>query len=217
LNKISQAEGKIIFLPNPNAPTGEFIDINVLKKYIQNSNKLWIIDEAYNDFVDKKKSSFIPFINEFSNVIVLRTFSKSYSLAGSRIGIAISSNKKVIESFYNLKDSYNEDVLNIHIGKIALEDNQYFQKKTKQIISQRKKLAKSLLKLKFKVISSEANFLFVQPPNEFSAKNTYEYLKKNNILVRYFSNNKTNNFIRITIGKKQQNKKLIKQLKAYFS
>ena len=170
LDEISKAEGKLVFLPNPNAPTGEFIDINILKKYIQNSDKLWVIDEAYNDFVEDENSSFIPFINEFSNVIVLRTFSKSYSLAGSRIGYAVSSNKFIMKSFYGLKDSYNEDILSVHIGKIAIKDKRYFHKITQKIISQRKILTKKLQKLKFKVMPSEANFLFVLPPENISAE-----------------------------------------------
>lgn len=212
---LEQSSAKFVFLPNPNAPTGEFFEPAKLSKIIQHSNKLWLIDEAYNDFVETPNSSFIPFLQELPNAIVTRTFSKSYGLAGMRLGYVVSANPKVMQGLLAAKDSYNVDALAVQVGKAALHDQAYFKQTVGAVIEQRNFMHQQLLVLGFFVIPSQANFLLVAPPEPFLGQQVFAYLRSQKILVRYFSSVALKNFVRITIGNKEENKIIINQLKNF--
>ncbi|MDH5716784.1 MAG: histidinol-phosphate transaminase [Spirochaetia bacterium] len=209
LDKIKETYGKIVFLPNPNAPTGEYIHNSKLAAAIKNNDKLWIIDEAYNDFVEEKNPSFLDFIHDFENVIITRTFSKSHSLAGLRIGFAVSVNDDLMKSMYAMKDSYNEDVLAITAAKAAFEDEKYLKEQIKKIQAQKNVIINKLKNLDFTVLPSQANFILAKPPQSIRASELYQKLKEKKILIRYFAESKISEYIRISVGSEQENIKLI--------
>ncbi len=197
-----------IIIPNPNAPTGiaesreTFIDI-----IENNKDSIVIIDEAYVDF---GAESMLPLIERFDNLIVVRTFSKSRSLAGSRIGYAIAS-KEIIKALHNVKYSYNSytmDSLTIKIGIEAIRDEEYFRENINKVISTRKWTYDKLLELDYSVFFSSSNFLFVKPKG-ISARELFERLKDNNIYVRYFDKPRINEYLRISIGTDEEMKSLI--------
>lgn len=213
LSGLEQASAQLVFLPNPNAPTGEFFEPQLLAKTIQNSNKLWLIDEAYNDFVDMPQSSFIPYLQETVNAMVVRTFSKSYGLAGMRIGYIVSGNQNVMQGLLSAKDSYNVDALAARVGEASLGDQAYFKQTVQEVVEQRNFMHQQLLQLGFFIIPSQANFLLVSPPEPFSGEQIFEYLRSQKILVRYFSLDVLKNFVRITIGSKKENTIVLEKLK----
>jgi len=210
---LENSHAKIVFLPNPNANTGEYFDINKLANLIGSSKKLWILDEAYNDFVNSKPSSFLSIIKNFNNVIIVRTFSKSYALAGMRIGYIICMNNLYMDTFRAVKDSYNEDIASLYIGVAALQDRTWFNETVKKIQESRKALVRRLTELNFNVFPSEANFIVVEPPHPFEAVNLLNQLKEKKILVRYFNTPLLKKYLRITIGTEEENSVLLNELK----
>jgi len=214
LGQIERSDAKIAFISNPNAQTGEYFSLAKLSEIIKGSKKLWIIDEAYNDFVTEQNRSFIPLLSQHQNAIVVRTFSKSYSLAGMRIGYAVSANPDLIEGILSGKDSYNEDALSLLLGKLAIEDDTHFTSCIKKILSEKTRLQKVLEEKGFYIVPSQANFLLAMPPEKINAQEILEGLKKQKILVRHFKQNDLEKFIRITIGTEEENSRLISGIEA---
>ncbi len=211
LEALEESEAKGVFLANPNAITGEYIKCERLEKIIQKSNKFWIIDEAYIDFVDSERASFFNYLDGKENVIVIQTFSKSYGLAGLRVGYAITVNKTLMKTLYQIKDSYNQDYIAIQLACQALEDTTYYQIKIKEIKQQKEFLIDAFRKNNFLVLSSQANFILVKPQNE-TAYGIYQRLKEKKILVRYFKDRLLKNYIRISIGSPSENQTLLQEI-----
>ncbi len=203
-----------VVIPNPNAPTSigegrEFI-IDLLE---HNKDCIVIIDEAYADF---GKFSAIPLINQYDNLVVTRTFSKSRALAGMRIAAAYAS-PYLIQYLDAVKDSYNSypvDRIAIETAIASIKDDEYFKSTTKKIIDTRERTAKSLRELGFDVAESSTNFLFAEHKS-FKAKDIFEYLKTQKMFVRYFNKERIDNRLRITIGTDEQMDKMIQALKEY--
>lgn len=218
LLSLEQSPAKIIFLPNPNAPTGDFIDTGLLSKTIAESNKLWVIDEAYNDFAEVENPSFISRVLDHDNVIVTRTFSKTHGLAGLRLGYAISSNPQIMEAFYAMKDSYNIDAIAVRTGLAAFTDEDYVKQQIKKVNSERMRLSNELEQLGFYVRPSQANFLLVKPSESSpTAEHIYTALKDKKILVRFFKKPVLEKYLRISIGTPEENNRLLTQLKQIIS
>jgi histidinol-phosphate aminotransferase len=211
LELLEDSDASLVFLPNPNAPTGEFIEPDVLEKVIQKSSKLWIIDEAYNDFVNHNHKSFIERLENNSNVIVTRTFSKSHSLAGLRVGYTLSKNTYINRGLKAGKDSYNEDALALQLADAAFRDQPYYDSIAKQIITSRINLKGQLEKLNFSVLPSEGNFLFVRHQSVQAVK-ILNSLKANKILIRHFPDKALEEYLRITIGTELENEELFRTL-----
>lgn len=201
-----------IVIPNPNAPTSLLLSINSLKQIVEkNQDSLVIIDEAYIDFGGE---SMVDYINEYDNLLVIQTFSKSRSLAGMRIGIALG-NKDLIEGLNRVKNSFNSYTVNrlsLVAAKESLLDEEYFNKTVNQIIATREWVIKELKNLDFHVLESKTNFLFVSH-NKVPAEFLYLKLKEKGILVRYFNKERIDNYLRITIGSDFDMKILIETLK----
>jgi histidinol-phosphate aminotransferase len=193
LEKVGDA--KLFIIPRPNAPTGNSFSKDKLADFCGRFNGAVLIDEAYADFCSDNCLDFLP---EFENVIVSRTLSKSYSLAGVRMGYALAS-KDIIEGLMKVKDSYNVNMLTQMIANAALRDRGYFEQTVAEIKRLREKLRESLQDLSFKVMPSETNFLFASPPDG-DGEGCYNFLKARNILVRYFPGERTGKFLRISIG-----------------
>ena len=215
LEELKKQNGGVI-IPNPNAPTGKYIDVEDLRKLVEvNKDSVVIIDEAYVDFGGE---SMVKFVKDYDNLLVVQTLSKSRSLAGLRVGFALG-NKDLIEGLNRIKNSINSYTLDriALVGATeAIKDEEHFQKITKKIIATREKAVKDLERLDFKVLESKSNFLFVSH-NKVSGKVLYETLRDQGVLVRYFNKDRIDNFLRITIGTDEEMSILIQKLELILS
>ena len=198
----------LAMLTRPNAPTGNAIPRESIEKFCRDFDGVVTIDEAYADFAD---DDCVEFATKFDNVLVMRTFSKSYSLAGVRLGYAIGA-KELIDGLMKLKDSYNLDMMTQTVGLAAFEDQATLQKHVSMIRATRSRLAGELEKLRFRVIPSQTNFLFVSPPDGDAAR-IFSELRKNAVIVRYFPGEVTGNYLRITVGTDEETDRLLELLK----
>lgn len=209
------AENGGIVFPNPNAPTGIALSVADIEDIIQhNPNSIVIVDEAYIDFGG---TSVLPLIDKYDNLIVVQTFSKSRSMAGMRIGFAIS-NPNLIRVLNDCKFSFNSYTMNqttIAAGVAAVSDRAYLEKTVAKIVATREHAKKVLAEMGFQFPDSQSNFLFVTHP-DYSAKELYEMLKEQHIFVRYFGTGRTKDYLRITIGTDEQMETLYAALRAYF-
>ena len=203
-----------IVIPNPNAPTGLACDSSVLEEIVKNNpSSVVIIDEAYGDF---NGESMLPLVSKYDNLLVVMTFSKSRSLAGSRIGFAFGS-KKLISYLKDVKYSFNSytmDRITIQIGKASLEDESYFTEKVNAIVDTREWTKDRLKELGFSFPDSKTNFIFATHASA-AAEDIFEYLKSKKIYVRYFKKPRIDNYLRITIGTREEMETLIEVLKQY--
>ena len=209
------AENGGIVFPNPNAPTGIALSVADIEDIIQhNPDSIVIVDEAYIDFGG---TSVLPLIDKYDNLIVVQTFSKSRSMAGMRIGFAIS-NPNLIRVLNDCKFSFNSYTMNqttIAAGVAAVSDRAYLEKTVAKIVATREHAKKVLAEMGFQFPDSQSNFLFVTHP-DYSAKELYEMLKEQHIFVRYFGTGRTKDYLRITIGTDEQMETLYAALRAYF-
>ncbi len=205
-------KGKTVVIANPNAPTGLALSQKDIEKIIaSNPGNIVIIDEAYMDFC---KSSCNALVSKYPNLIVCRTFSKSHSLAGMRVGYALAQ-KEIIDDLNKLKYSFNPYNMNsvaIAAASAAIKDDEYYGKNTDEIIRIREKTKIDLAEIGFSGTDSKSNFLFVTH-NKIPAETLYNELFRKKILVRYFSKERINNYLRITIGSENQMEALINALK----
>ncbi len=192
-----------IVIANPNAPTGLCLSLEEIEKILRaNPDRVVTIDEAYVDFGGV---SCVPLIKKYDNLLVTQTFSKSRSLAGGRLGMAIGS-EGLIEDLKKMKYStnpYNVNRLTAAAGKAALQEKAWFEGNVKEIIKTRAYTASELKKLGFEVLDSKANFLFART-DKVSGQALYEGLKKRGVLVRHFTGARIKEFNRITVGTKAQ-------------
>ena len=205
--------GGIIF-PNPNAPTGVEMPLDEIEDIVKhNSDVIVIIDEAYIYFGG---TSALPLINKYDNLLVVQTFSKSRSMAGSRIGYMIG-NPVLIKYINDVKYSYNSytmDRITLELGKEALLDQEYFKETCEKIIKTRETTKVELKKLGFDFNDSKSNFIFATHKT-YKAKDIFEYLKSQKIYVRYFDKERIDNHLRITVGTDEEMNRLIEVLKDY--
>lgn len=188
----------LFFVVRPNAPSSNSFPRKRMEQLCREINGIIWIDEAYADFGD---DDCLDFVNRFPNVIVSRTLSKSYSLAGLRVGLAFGE-KRMIEEMLKVKDSYNISLPAQIMGTAALNDTKYMKENTDKIRNTRDKTKNILEELGFQMPSPQANFIFAKPP--ISAENYVVALRKKNILIRYFPAPRTANFVRITIGTEEE-------------
>ena len=209
LQKFTEKEYDLIIISNPNNPTGIGFDINDVRVFLKNYKGLLVADEAYVDFYGE---SVISLVNEFENIIITRSFSKSYSLAGLRVGIAVA-NPEIINGFFKLKDSYNVNRISEAGAIAALKDTKSFKYNIEMIRNNKEYMEEQLRNLNFEIIPSKANFLFIKHP-QVRALKIYEELKRKKILVRYFQGPVQSEYLRITVGTMMQIKTLINELVA---
>jgi len=195
---------------NPNAPTGEFAEPKAISSFAKKFKGVVIVDEAYADFARGNCMS-LATAPRNRNVIVMRTFSKSYSLAGLRVGYCVGP-KDLIDALYKAKDSYNVDAVAQAVALAAFKDGAYHRKTVAKVVKTRKAFEKALAKRGWDVIKSESNFVFAKPPAGAAAKDVFSYLKSREIYVRYFPGPLTGDRLRITIGTDGQMKTLLDAL-----
>lgn len=206
--------GGVIF-PNPNAPTGELLPLAAVESIIQaNPDVIVVVDEAYIDFGGE---SALPLIHKYDNLIVVQTFSKSRSLAGSRIGYAIA-NATLIRYLNDVKYSFNSytmDRITIEVGTKAIADRAYFAETTQKIIATREWTKKELKKLGFVFGDSKSNFIFATHP-DIDVVKLFEDMKQADIYVRHFNKpERIRPYLRISIGTDGQMQEMIAFLKKY--
>lgn len=204
--------GRMVVLANPNAPTGRSIPVAEIRQICQtNPDHVVLIDEAYVDFGGETA---LPLVQEFDNLLVTRTFSKSRCLAGGRLGYAFGS-RALIEDLEKIKYStnpYNLDRLTLRLGVATVEAEDYYREKCAAICRTRQWTAGQLEAMGFQVLPSLTNFLFAKT-EAMDGQVLYQALKVRGILVRHFSNPRICQYNRITIGTQAQMEQLVQTLK----
>lgn len=187
-----------VVLANPNAPTGMELAPGVLREIIENANGPVIVDEAYAGF---GAQSVLPWVREYDNLLVVRTLSKAYSLAGLRAGYA-AGQKDLIRALETVRDSFNSypvDRLAAAGAAAALEDEAWHKECCERIVATRERTRERLRTLGHRVLPSKTNFLFVECRDP-DAATVFHLLRERGILVRYFGSGRTAGFLRVTIG-----------------
>lgn len=206
--------GTSLFLwTNPNAPTGTFTDPSVIKKFADGFPGVVIIDEAYADFAPGN-CMHLATAADNRNIIVMRTFSKSYSLAGLRVGYAVGP-EDLIGAMMKIKDSYNVDAIAQCVALAALRDRAWMLRNVKRIIRTREWFSKELADRGWNLTDSAANFVFARPPKPATAAGVFEFLKDNSIFTRHFKTPATRSRIRFTIGTDAEMKKTLSAIDKY--
>lgn len=209
---LAQQNAALTFLCNPNAPSGTHVGPGEIEKLARAVKGVLVVDEAYVDFAESEGASSIPLIGQLPNLIVLRTFSKSFSLAGMRIGLAFAD-EKIIAGMMKVKDSYNLNRLSMIAATAALEDMAWMQRNVRRIQRSRRKLTSALRRLGYDVYPSHANFILARKRDK-NLKTVYEQLKQRKILVRYFDVAGLQDCLRITVGTSKEIQALLKELGA---
>lgn len=211
IKKYIRKNGGIIF-PNPNAPTGRALRLADIKALLEsNTESVVVIDEAY---VDYGTESAVTLVNQYPNLLVTHTLSKSYALAGLRVGYAVG-HQDLIEALERVKNSFNSypiDKLAMAGSVAAIEDQEYLHKISKAVIQTRETLVKDLSQLGFETVPSQANFVFTKHPSKDAAQ-IAAALREKHIIVRHFKLPRIDQHLRITIGTDAQCTALIKELK----
>ncbi len=205
-------ESRLIFLCSPNNPTSNLLSESAIKKIIEGFNGIVVIDEAYIDF--SGTNGWLPMLPDYSNLVILRTFSKAWGLAGIRLGMAIAD-KEIIKALNKIKYPYNVNILTQAIAIKYLDKVERKEKLIKAIIKERNILQKKLESFKIvqKVYPSDANFLLIRINQPLKV---FNFLKDHKLIVRDRSRvTLCDNCLRITVGTKKENKELLNLLKEY--
>lgn len=201
---IACPEAKLIFLASPNPPVGKHLNRDYLEETCANAAGVVVIDEAYVDFSEK---NCLDLANQYDNVLITRTMSKSYSLAGMRVGFGIGSTA-LIEQMDKVRDSYNLDRVAQFLATAAFESHDYFEQIWQKVRHTRSRLITSLEKLDFSVFDSDSNFVLASP-RWIEASQLYAGLKKRKVLVRYFNHPRITDYVRISIGTDEEIDRLL--------
>jgi len=197
---------------NPNAPTGEFAEPKTIASFARRFKGVVIVDEAYADFA-RDNCMKLATAPRNRNIIVMRTFSKSFSLAGLRVGYCIGP-KNLIDALYKVKDSYNVDAIAQSVALAAVKDAKWMRANARKVIATRKRFVAELERRGWDVLPSESNFVFARPAHA-KASDVFERLKGRHIYVRYFSGPKTADRLRVTIGTDAQMEILLDALSEF--
>ena len=205
-----------MIFPNPNAPTGLLLSLENVEDIIRhNQDVVVIVDEAYIDFGGK---SALELTAKYENLLVVQTFSKSRSMAGMRIGFAIG-HPDLIKALNDVKYSYNSYTMNMPsliLGTETVKDDAYFRETVQKIIDTREWSKTRLTELGFTFPDSMSNFIFASH-NRVPAKELFEALKQQQIYVRYFNQPRLSNYLRISIGTREEMEELFAFLEKYLA
>lgn len=200
--------GRIFFLTTPNSPLGFAFPLEYIEELAKNCGGILVIDEAYADFADRNA---LELVKKYDNVVVTRTLSKSYALAGMRLGLAIAR-PEIIAALDKIRDHYNLDRLAQAACVAALQDQDYFRESCRRIIETRDWFTAELLKFGYSVIPSQGNYIFASPADK-SGQRLYDGLYARKILVRLLSDPLLIHGVRISIGTREEMQKTLEAIK----
>lgn len=215
---------KLAFIANPHAPSGLLTSVAQLARIAEQFTGVLVIDEAYADFIEPDQHyDTLPLIKQFDNVLILRTMSKGYSLAGLRFAYGLGPATLLAPMLYKTRDSYNTDVISQVLAAAALADRATAAVSWKKVREERSRVEISLQALGIHSAPSQSNFLLAQMPAddkryesaELMAREFYQRLKDDGILVRYFDQPRLRDKLRITIGTFDENQQLLQHLETY--
>jgi histidinol-phosphate aminotransferase len=209
VDALVDSKADAIYIVNPNAPSGTFVPPSKIEEVAKRFHGLVLVDEAYADFADE---NCLPLVKEHSNVVVTRTLSKAYCLAGLRFGYAIAQ-AQVVAEMMKVKDSYNCDAISVAAATAAIEDHDYAAMTWRHIRGERQRVTEELERMGWQVLPSQANFIFATVPGG-RGREAYLGLKQQGILVRFFDKPGLSDKLRITIGTSQENNALLGGIKA---
>ncbi len=210
--KLWDVGAALSIITTPNAPTGRGYTVAQLDALVRTQERVMVLDEAYADFADENA---LELALRYSHVLVFRTFSKAYSLCFQRVAYAVG-HPDLIAALLKVKDSYNVNGLAQVAALATLDDLAYYQANWERVKAARTQLSDALTQLGFSVLPSQTNFIFVRPP-QFSAAVWLQKLRDRNVLVRWFDTLETRSFLRITVGKDNENKALVDAAKKILS
>jgi histidinol-phosphate aminotransferase len=217
-SKLARIKAALTIVCNPNAPSGTVIDTEELAELAAEIKGVLLIDEAYVDFAEQ---NCVELVKQFDNVIILRSLSKGYSLAGLRFGYAIAK-PALIDGLLKVKDSYNTDAIAIAAATAAINDQGYFKQTIEKVKAERKRLSEELRAIGITLPDSSSNFVFAEPPSATRSTSSgwpsraeiiFQNLVDKNIYVRYWDLPGIENKLRISVGTKEQNDTLLSALK----
>ena len=206
--ELANTNAKLTFLVNPNSPSGTILPLEIIEDLASRVNGILAIDEAYIDF---STGGAMDLVESHVNVVIVRTMSKSFSLAGLRIGFACA-NTELIDGMLKVKDHYNVNRLSLVAAEAALEDIENMKQNAMLICQTRERLITDLRNMGFYVWESATNFVLVRS-KQICAKNLYLELKKRGVLVRYFEQPRLDDCLRITVGTENETDFLLDQLR----
>ena len=214
IEQLHRSAAKLLIIVNPNAPTGALLPADYLAKIATNFSGLLLIDEAYVDFVEPALNyDSISLINSHENILILRTLSKAYSLAGLRFGYGIGAKSLIAPMMFKTRDSYNTDRIAQALATAALDSAEYARDNSERIRQSREQLRAGLQALGLIAPESQSNFILCQVPESIGAEKLYQQLKQRNILVRYFDQDRLRDKLRISIGSESENAALLAAVK----
>ena len=207
VDALARAAGAVTLVASPNSPSGTAAPNEQLADLARRLDGVLVVDEAYADFAD---GNALDLVRRFDNVIVLRTLSKGYSLAGLRLGFGLAR-PDLLAGLAKVKDSYNVSALACAVGAAAMADQGHKDANVRRVRASRAALAGGLEAMGFTVWPSQSNFLLARPPGG-EAAGVYEALKARGILVRYFNEPRLDDKLRITVGTEEENAALLEAL-----
>ncbi len=217
--QLNTLKAKIVFVVNPHAPSGRLSPVADLEAIAREFKGILVIDEAYVDFIDPDKAyDAVALVHKFDNVLILRTMSKGYSLAGLRFAYGIAASSLLAPMLYKTKDSYNTDFISQALATAALTDRAAAANTWQKVREERARLLAALPELGLTCAPTQSNFILVEVPAgqntdaEQRARNLYQQLKDKGILVRYFDQPRLRNKLRITVGTPAENSQLLLKL-----
>jgi histidinol-phosphate aminotransferase len=212
IEAIAAANGAVTFIANPNSPTGHTIPIEQLRSLAAQLTGILVIDEAYVDFQEPGTPSALELVREFEHVIVLRTLSKGYALAGLRLGFGVA-NPRVWAEIAKVKPVYNVDAIAVRVGAAAIADRAYKDARSAMIRQTRSRFTQALHDRGFAVWPSCGNFVLVRPPDG-AARSLHDALRSRQIWTRHYSQPDLADQLRITIGTDSQMQQVIAAIDA---
>ncbi len=201
-----------VIFANPNVPTGTDVSLEEIRGLMERypEDRAVVIDEAYVEFGSR---SAVSLLDEFPNLVIARTFSKSMALAGLRLGFVIAG-EPLVKALFTVKDSFNSyptDMLSQEIGQIAVSDRGYYEEVARRIMETRERFTKRARDMGWRVLPSKANFVFASHP-EIRGSEVYRMLKERGILVRHFGIERIDRFVRISIGRPEDMERLLQEM-----
>ncbi|MCT4621264.1 MAG: histidinol-phosphate transaminase [Marinisporobacter sp.] len=207
IKEANEREAKLIFLCNPNNPTGRVIPIGDIEKVIKETKSIVVVDEAYSEFLGE---SAIALIKKYDNLVVLRTLSKAFALAGARVGCGAGS-ERIMDALYRVKAPYNLNIFSQMIGKIYMENIEIIQEYIEKIKEERTYLYEELKKIEtIEVFQTGANFILMRSKK---AEEIIKICKEEKISIRCFNEALLKNCFRISIGSREENDELLRVLR----